>query len=244
MPNIKQSSLLPILLRTEKVTGYCVTLVLCWIMGADGDIDDNEFSFLVKVSESLGSDAINNVREIIKRDDYIDLQLACEVLRDTLRGDERIKFFELVILMVIADGYVNFIELQIICFIADLLDIDSNNICNIYKNITGNNIPQMPDASSLEWWNSVENKNTNNNKTHDEQSFNSDSSTAFNIEKIKALAILGLSENASLEDIKSAYKRMVKIHHPDKFYSLGEEAVRAAEESFCRIQEAYDYLCR
>ncbi len=47
------------------------------------------------------------------------------------------------------------------------------------------------------------------------------------------LAVLGLNEDAELEDIRSAYRRLAKHNHPDQGGSVGE---------FLRVQQAYDSL--
>ncbi|MFT3701690.1 MAG: DnaJ domain-containing protein [Agriterribacter sp.] len=49
--------------------------------------------------------------------------------------------------------------------------------------------------------------------------------------------ILGLSRQATKEDIKAAYRSLAKIHHPDK--NPDDEA---AAERFRNVQEAYDIL--
>ncbi len=51
--------------------------------------------------------------------------------------------------------------------------------------------------------------------------------------------ILGVPDNASDEDIKSAFRKLAFQHHPDK--NPGEE--REAEERFKEINEAYSVLC-
>ncbi|NNC85328.1 MAG: DnaJ domain-containing protein [Bacteroidia bacterium] len=48
--------------------------------------------------------------------------------------------------------------------------------------------------------------------------------------------ILGINENASKDEIKSAYRSLAKKFHPDINKSIG------AEEVFVRITEAYEYL--
>ncbi len=60
--------------------------------------------------------------------------------------------------------------------------------------------------------------------------------------RVRALAMLGLDEAATPEQIRTAFRRMSQIHHPDRFAALGNQAVHAATESFRRIREAYEYL--
>ena len=57
-----------------------------------------------------------------------------------------------------------------------------------------------------------------------------------------ALDIFGLDKTATNEEIKRAYKKMVRKHHPDKVAHLGEEHVLKATEIFKKINVAYDYL--
>ena len=59
-----------------------------------------------------------------------------------------------------------------------------------------------------------------------------------------ALNILELDRNVSLKDIKKAYRKLVMIHHPDKFVNEGEEEVKLAEVRFLKIKEAYEFLIK
>ena len=51
--------------------------------------------------------------------------------------------------------------------------------------------------------------------------------------------ILGVDKNASIEEIKSAYRKLASQYHPDKVANLGDEFVQLAEEKFKVIQDAY-----
>lgn len=57
----------------------------------------------------------------------------------------------------------------------------------------------------------------------------------------EAFRILGLDDDASLDDVKAAYKEMVQILHPDRFASSKKLQDRATEQ-FKNLQEAYDFL--
>lgn len=59
--------------------------------------------------------------------------------------------------------------------------------------------------------------------------------------RIEALRILGLDEDATVEDIKTAYKEMAQILHPDRFASSKKLEDRATEQ-FKNLQEAYEFL--
>ena len=55
-------------------------------------------------------------------------------------------------------------------------------------------------------------------------------------------AVLGISRNAAVEDIKHAYRLLSSQYHPDKVSHLGEEFRQLAEERFKEIQEAYQAI--
>ena len=57
-----------------------------------------------------------------------------------------------------------------------------------------------------------------------------------------AWEILGVSPDASVEEIKAAYRQLAIQNHPDRVASLGPELVKVAEEKFKAIQEAYEQL--
>ena len=54
--------------------------------------------------------------------------------------------------------------------------------------------------------------------------------------------VLGVETGSSDSEIKSAYRRLAKKHHPDKVQNLGEVYVKAAKEKFSKIQAAYENI--
>lgn len=58
----------------------------------------------------------------------------------------------------------------------------------------------------------------------------------------RAYKILEIEKTASDTELKTAYRKMVKKHHPDKLKHLGEEHLKGAEEKFLKIQEAYEQI--
>ena len=57
-----------------------------------------------------------------------------------------------------------------------------------------------------------------------------------------AYAVLEIDENATDEEIRAAYKRMVVKHHPDRVASLGEDIRTAAEKKMREINEAKELI--
>lgn len=61
---------------------------------------------------------------------------------------------------------------------------------------------------------------------------------------IRDLAMLGLGIGASLAEVESAFRRLVLVHHPDRFLAQGAIAVEAATRTFRMLREAYDRVAR
>lgn len=59
-----------------------------------------------------------------------------------------------------------------------------------------------------------------------------------------ALAVLGLTKNASEKDIKLAYRKLMSQHHPDKLVSQGlpPHMMEIAKQKSQDIQSAYEFL--
>ncbi len=61
---------------------------------------------------------------------------------------------------------------------------------------------------------------------------------------VRCRAVLGVTEDASLEEIKARYRALALQYHPDKTAHLGEKLRAVAETETRRINEAYGYLCK
>lgn len=57
-----------------------------------------------------------------------------------------------------------------------------------------------------------------------------------------AYAILEINATATDEDVKKAYRKLAKIHHPDRVMHLGVEFQKIAKIKFQKIADAYDFI--
>ena len=51
-----------------------------------------------------------------------------------------------------------------------------------------------------------------------------------------------ITKESTNDEVKKAYRRMAKKHHPDKLQNLGEEHKKGAKEKFQKIQAAYEQI--
>jgi len=54
--------------------------------------------------------------------------------------------------------------------------------------------------------------------------------------------VLEIEKSATNDEVKKAYRKMAKKHHPDKLQGLGEEHLKGAQEKFQFIQSAYESI--
>lgn len=63
-------------------------------------------------------------------------------------------------------------------------------------------------------------------------------------DKSKYYKVLGVNPNATKEEIKKAYRELVKQHHPDRFTNANESEKAYHENKIKEINEAYDKLSK
>ncbi len=66
---------------------------------------------------------------------------------------------------------------------------------------------------------------------------------AAKVNRLEALHFLGLDEDATPEDIKTAYRESAQILHPDKF-ATNQKLQDRATEQFKTLQQAYELLMK
>lgn len=71
--------------------------------------------------------------------------------------------------------------------------------------------------------------------------FNSIKAMFYN-EVDSAYKILEIKKSATNNEVKKAYRKMVKKYHPDKLRNLGPEHMKGAEDKFRQVQHAYEHI--
>jgi DnaJ like chaperone protein len=58
----------------------------------------------------------------------------------------------------------------------------------------------------------------------------------------EAYKVLGISPNATDQEVRTAYRQLALKHHPDRVATLGDDVKRSAEEKFQQINNAKDII--
>lgn len=82
-------------------------------------------------------------------------------------------------------------------------------------------------------------KNSGNQNNSDNTSADSSGSGDQQESASEWFDVLQVSHNASIEEIRAAYKSLIKQYHPDKVETLGEELKALAEKKSKEINTAY-----
>ena len=89
------------------------------------------------------------------------------------------------------------------------------------------------------------NYSNSNNRQEERREYNQSSSySRVSTELEKAYSVLGLSTDASVDEIKKMKRELLKKYHPDLYTSLGEQAVEDATKKSQEINQAYEMIMK
>lgn len=228
MPAPSFSKFEALLLTQKNPLGVCVLLVLGWIASSDGTIESSEADHLKKIAAASGHEAlVGPILTLLEARDIDARLLACEFIRRHFSGPQAHLFMKLAIGMALADGRLRPTENHVLRFLADLIGLSPDALRQAFVEMTGQPLPEPSDPSRSSFWQASGRERASSRPA---------SRTAH------AYAVLGLDDRATPEEIRSAYRRLAKVNHPDRFAQMGPEAVATATCTFQRIKSAYEDL--
>lgn len=233
--------------RSEHRIVDCVRIAAAWLGHIDHQFEGKERQALLERlpdrPNSVPLDAIcAAISESQRSESYGELASVFQFLRERLSDDSKDAFLDLLIDMVAADGRVSVGERHGLAFLADLVNI-APRLPERFEAATGLVFDKPPDLSSRAYWEQLaaaQGKQQQHQRQQREQQHNTASTP--DTKRIEALAVLGLTGNPSKEEIRIAYRRLAKIHHPDGHATSDAESIARATKVFQRIKAAYETL--
>jgi len=186
------------------------------VMKADGKVLKSELncvkSFLLK---QFGEKKANDLLPVLKQimDKPANIQQVCIQIRRNMNIAERRVLLHYLFDIAQADGDISHPEQKLLFTIGLYLGIPQSDIYSIYASYGYRS-------------------NSNNNQ----------GSSYRRTASIDYYTVLEVKKNATDDELKKAYRSMVKKFHPDKVANLGPAAVLEAEKRIKQINEAYEEI--
>jgi len=203
------------------------------IFAADGKLTDNEVEKLKKYmtkefGAEIGNAADKYVRVNIKNNES--LHSICVPL-SKMSYSERIGIISQLFALVVSDGEFPIEEELVMQKIAHYLHIGKKR----YTIIKSNYQKKNNFKDSFEG-----NKSTSNNKNYQGKGYQF--LNQFFTPTYNPYIILGLENSVTNEEIKKAYRELVKKYHPDVILDKSDQFKNMAKEKFQAINDAYETI--
>jgi DnaJ like chaperone protein len=200
------------------------------------------------VVESLGLGLDPGVPTVSRRPDLASFETALTRLRGASRPVRELAM-KGALELATGSGTLPLAQNLALRLVAEALGLESSRLNALFLERTGASLPEPWDPSDPEAWLARQPSGAFQGREWDDAGPGPappppapEAAGDPRIARIKALALLGLEEGASEEDIRKAFRRVSKVHHPDRYSELGPEVAAEATDAFRRIKDAYDFL--
>lgn len=240
----------------------CVRFAAVWVGHIDHEFSEEErAAILMRLPDRARGMRLDQIVDYVRvgmiHTRATDLAKVFGYIRQSLSPESREPLMRLVCEVVAADGRVSIGERHAIAFLADLIS-KTRELPAIFEEETGLPWTAPPDLSDADYWDRLDAGHReraeargesasgprSRNSSHRDSAGGSSKNSGVDAARAEALATLGLVGTPSAEELKAAYRRLARVHHPDRFQNLDEEAVGNATRTFQRINAAYGLLTR
>ena len=228
---------------------YCILVLLAEVMKADGNLTNCELDRVRTTilryyqTEDEQQNALKQFKYILDKEN--DINTICRSINSRLNDTAKSELIMELLAVAYADNNLKYSEEKEILHIVSQLRITSDEYKSIYsifiekynKGFYSENKTKSEDRKDNYYKKQEGHRNSKQGKTNNEDYH--DSCQISSKEK-NAYAILGVSPDVSVEEIKKAYRALAIKYHPDNASNLGDEAIRQATESMKQINMAWE----
>jgi uncharacterized tellurite resistance protein B-like protein len=217
----------------------CVKLLLLWVAASDGKLEEDELEFIAsQFPDRAGTITNDEFLAVIRSADLESIEKAIRMVANEGR-ELRLAFIDMAVAMSMVDRDIAVAENHILRFYADALHLGQANLEKRFQAIAGKPFAEPGDPSDPEWWQQRQGKSVESeeHETAEEENLSPESRSRMSISQ--ARSVLGVSLNASHEDIEKAYENLASIFEVGRVEAMGEAAVSLANSRFKKIQQAY-----
>lgn len=219
--------------------------VMGYLAKVDGRISEKEIQVAEKIMGDLDSSPQMR-QEAIRlftagKQPEFQIETTLQELYQSCRGDKRLLnyFLELQFEAALADGPLNQLEQNAFLQIAKILKLSHMDVQQMW-------LRMQSYQSFYQFFNQAWSGFDHQNQQHRGRTRSHSQSRPMNHQPSveQAYGILGLNSNATVAEIKKAYRKLVNQHHPDKLASKGlpPEMLKRAKEKLQEINAAYELI--
>lgn len=192
-------------------------VLIAAVMKADGSVKKSELDYvkrflLQNYGEAQAKELLVTLRDIVKQD--IPVTKICIQIKMNTNYTTRYHIVDFLFGIADSDDEIHSSEIAMLRTICNALGINSSDYASIYARHTPGSYSRSSNSSST------------SGRQYSKDPYQ----------------VLGVSREASDEEIKKAYRRLAMKYHPDKVEGMGEEIKKNAEAQFREINEAYEQI--
>lgn len=192
------------------------------IMRADANVDPRQMAYVKNrvEREYFKSDAKRIIQriEFYNQQKYINLNKVYEEIAENYYTETKVQLLHIIVSLAVIDG---------------LLTAGENQMLMDYCRKVGLPTQILDRLLSLFKF------------KYEYEQYQQKKSTYTSVSQLQnAFKVLEISENATADEIKKAYKKLAKMYHPDKMLHESEVNQQIALEKFKIIVNAYDLICK
>lgn len=208
-------------LKKNKTTFWLKPLIeiVYLVASANGSISEKDRKIIERsLKKQLGNFKYVKAHKYfsnIENNQTLNIGKSCARLKEVFQSSEATVFMDMLVQITLSDQYLSLEEEELLYDVCKRLGLNNNTLKIILSR-----------------------KNYISEKDRDKQNFVKPSHSFLS----KSYKILGLSEFASIKEVKKAYHGLAKLYHPDKIRD--KKLRQKAKKQFQEIVEAYEIVKR